>query len=113
MHPPEKGKARLDIPYTLPLVKIRAKMYVQLISRSGNLLPHLSGHRNSNRTSYGTERIKEDHGAISMIIKHAYTNYSDSVSMKKSIKGRTKCRRLPALCGVWGRVVKPQALPTT
>ena len=86
MHPPEKGKAWLDIPYTLPLVKIRAKMYVQLISRSGNLLPHLSGHRNSNRTSYGTERIKEDHGAISMIIKHAYTNYSDSVSMKKSMR---------------------------
>jgi len=28
-------------------------------------------------------------------------------------KGRTQCRRLPALCGVWGRVVfKPQALPT-
>ena len=26
---------------------------------------------------------------------------------------RTQCRRLPALCGVWGRVVfKPQALPT-
>jgi len=29
------------------------------------------------------------------------------------IKGRTQCRRLPALCGVWGRIVfKPQALPT-
>ncbi|KAG2632310.1 hypothetical protein PVAP13_2NG073600 [Panicum virgatum] len=28
-------------------------------------------------------------------------------------KGRTQCRRLPAMCGVWGRVVfKPQALPT-
>jgi len=28
-------------------------------------------------------------------------------------KGRTQCHRLPALCGVWGRVVfKPQALPT-
>ena len=28
-------------------------------------------------------------------------------------KGRTQCRRLPALCGVWGRVVfKPQTLPT-
>ena len=28
-------------------------------------------------------------------------------------KGRTQCRRLLALCGVWGRVVfKPQALPT-
>ena len=28
-------------------------------------------------------------------------------------QGRTQCRRLPALCGVWGRVVfKPQALPT-
>ena len=28
-------------------------------------------------------------------------------------KGRTQCRRLPALRGVWGRVVfKPQALPT-
>ena len=28
-------------------------------------------------------------------------------------KGRTQCRRLPAPCGVWGRVVfKPQALPT-
>jgi len=26
---------------------------------------------------------------------------------------RTQCRRLPVLCGVWGRVVfKPQALPT-
>ena len=30
-----------------------------------------------------------------------------------SKKGRTQCRRLPALCGVGGRVVfKPQALPT-
>ena len=29
------------------------------------------------------------------------------------IKGRTQCRRLLALCGVWGRVVfKPHALPT-
>ena len=28
-------------------------------------------------------------------------------------KGRTQCRRLPALCGVWGRVIfKPQVLPT-
>ena len=28
-------------------------------------------------------------------------------------KGRTQCRRLPALCGIWGRVVfKPQTLPT-
>ena len=28
-------------------------------------------------------------------------------------KGRTQCHRLPALCGVWRRVVfKPQALPT-
>jgi len=31
----------------------------------------------------------------------------------KKKKGRTQCRRLPALCGVWGRVVfKSQALPT-
>ena len=42
-----------------------------------------------------------------------------NVILKKEIwfadkkKGRTQCRRLPALCGVWGRVVfKPQALPT-
>jgi len=29
-------------------------------------------------------------------------------------KGRTQCRRLPALCGVWGRVVfKPQAFTHT
>jgi hypothetical protein len=27
-----------------------------------------------------------------------------SCKIIKTIKGRTQCRRLPALCGVWGRV---------
>jgi len=58
-----------------------------------------------------------EHPTVSFAIKtmlHAHNTlqtFHNTADPKK--KGRTQCRSLPALCGVWGRVVfKPQALPT-
>ena len=65
------------------------------------------------------QRYQQNIGITFIYLNHENFGYlsdkypSIGYRCQASTKGRTQCRRLPALCEVWGRVVfKPQVLPT-
>jgi len=73
------------------------------------MILHQTKLRNSIDTLLKYRQLIQQAGSddLGKIIKFKQLTWADEK------KGRTQCRRLPALCGVWGRVVfKPQALPT-